>query len=379
MKALFILILILAFYSCNSFASETSPKLNIKKILKKVIDEKREAAELVGLGAIVVQDGKVIGLSVSGERKKGSGSLITPSDLWHIGSITKSFTATMMARLIEKGDLSWDTSIKDVFPDDNKIHSEWNDVTLSNLLTHTSGAKSNFSFFVGLKNPNDGNERMAARESAVRGILAQRPESTPGSTFVYSNVGYTIAGVMAEKKTGISWENLIRQEVFSPLGMQSGGFGTPKDIEGKFSQPWGHRKILGFSVSTKDDNTSIIGPAGTIHLSLKDLALYANEHLKGIQGQNLILKRDSFQRLHKPNLNNYAYGWAIGSPQELGVGNVHWHNGSNTMWYALLVIIPDINAAIAITSNDGNFQVAEKTSWEIIKHLVKPLAIAYNK
>ena len=342
-------------------------------ILKKLIDEQRELNELVGLGAVVVQEGKVIGLAVSGERKKGSGSLITSSDLWHIGSITKSFTATMIARLVEKGDLSWDTSIKDVFSDGNKIHSEWNDVTLSSLLTHTSGAKSTFPLLVSLKNPNDGKERMAARESAVRGILAQRPESSPGSTFLYSNVGYTIAGTMAEKATEISWENLIRQEVFSPLGIQSGGFGAPKDRDGKFSQPWGHTKVLGFSVSTKGDNTPIIGPAGTIHLSLEDLALYADEHLKGIQGKGSILKSDAFQRLHKANLNHYAYGWVIGSPIELGVGHVHWHNGSNTMWYALLVVMPDINAAIAITSNDGNFQIAEKTSWKIVENLVKPL------
>lgn len=365
-------------YSTNSFASEVAPMSEMEKFLKRIVDEKRESADLVGLGAIVIQDSKIIGLSVSGERKKGSGVSITPQDLWHIGSITKSFTATMIARLIEKGDLKWDTSIKDVFPDEKKILSEWNDVTLGNLLAHTSGATPNFSLLVSLKNPNSGSERMAARESAVRNILSQRPEITPGSTFVYSNVGYTIAGVMAEKKIGVSWENLIIQEVFSPLGIESGGFGAPKDIDGKLSQPWGHKKILGFSVSTKGDNTPIVGPAGTIHLSLNDLALYADVHLQGIQGRNSFLKRDSFQRLHHPNLNSYAYGWVIGSPAELGVGNVHWHNGSNTMWYALLVILPDINAAIAISSNDGNVKVAEHSAWEIVKRLAKPLEVAHN-
>ncbi|WP_226669264.1 serine hydrolase domain-containing protein [Microbulbifer aggregans] len=379
MKALSFLIVPLVLSSINCFASEANPITQIDKLLKRHVDEKRKSANLAGLGAIVIQDSKIIGLSVSGERKKGDGVLVSQKDLWHIGSITKSFTATMIARLIEKGDLKWDTSIKDVFPDEKNIHSEWNDVTLGNLLAHTSGATRNFSLLVSLKNPNAGSERMAARESAVRNILSQRPEATPGGTFVYSNVGYTIAGVIAENKAGASWENLIRKEVFSPLGIKSGGFGAPKDIEGKLSQPWGHKKLFGFTKSGKDDNTPIIGPAGTIHLSLNDLALYADEHLQGIQGRSSFLKRESFQRLHHPNLNSYAYGWVIGPPEELGVGTAHWHNGSNTMWYALLVILPDINAAIAITSNDGNFKVAEYSAWEIVKRLAKPLEIAHKK
>lgn len=370
---------IFALYSFNNFASEVSSMQRVEATLREVVDEKRKSAELVGLGAIVIQDGKVIGLSLSGERKKDSGSSFSPNDKWHIGSITKSFTSTMIARLVERGDLRWDTSIEDVFPDESKINSEWKRVTLKNLLTHTSGAARDFSPFLHFKNPEAGTARMMAREAAVKNILAQQPENTPGTTFVYSNIGYTIAGVMAEKKTGIPWENLIVQEVFIPLGLMSGGFGVPKGAEEKLSQPWGHKNILGFKVSTKIDNSPIIGPAGTIHMSLHDLALYADEHLKGIQGKGSILKKDSFQRLHHPTLNNYAYGWVIGSPQNLDVGNVHWHNGTNRMWYSLLVILPDINSLIVITSNDGNFKAAEQVSWEIIQRLVKPLASSYNK
>lgn len=378
MKASFS-ILILALCSLNSFASEENSMSDVAEILKEVVDTERKSAELVGLGGIVVQGGEIIGLSVSGERKKGSGSFVTARDKWHIGSITKSFTATMIARLIEKGDLSWDTTIGDVFADGNQIHSGWNNVTLGNLLAHTSGAPPNFSFFVNFKKPEAGIERMEARELAVRDILAEPPESAAGTIFVYSNIGYTIAGVIAEKKAGVPWENLIIQEVFSPLGLNSGGFGAPKDTSGKLSQPWGHKNMFGLTVSTKSDNTPIVGPAGTIHISLKDLALYANEHLKGMQGLGSILKRNSFQRLHHPNLNNYASGWVIGSPKDVDVGRVHWHNGSNTMWYSLIAILPDSNAVICITSNDGRLQAAEQASWNVIRQLAEPLAVSHNK
>ena len=350
----------------------------MKSIVEQVVVEKRASSELVGLGAVVLQHGKVVGLSVSGERKKGSGLAIAENDLWHIGSITKSFTATMIARLVEQGDLSWGTPIKDVFTNGGNIHPQWKDVTLENLLTHTSGAAANFPILLTLKNPDAGMDRMVAREVAVEKVLAKPPQATPASTFLYSNIGYTIAGVFAEKKMDMPWEKLISQEVFAPIGIYSGGFGAPQDKEELLSQPWGHKKMLGFTMPTKGDNTPIIGPAGTIHLSLNDLALYANEHLQGIQGRGTILQPESFRHLHKANLNNYAHGWVIGAPLELDIGNVHWHNGSNTMWYALLVLLPNINAAIAITSNDGNIPVAEKTSWDIVQRLIKPLSVAYK-
>lgn len=374
MRVLVFAVTFLAFSSLHNFSYGDVSLTDMELLLQQAVEKERESAGLVGLGAIVIQDAKVVGLSVSGKRRKRHDADIAPHDRWHIGSVTKSFTAMMIARLVEKGDLRWNTSIKEVFAEGDEIHSDWHGVTLDQLLSHTSGAQPNFSLLLSFKKPDAGIERMAARESAVRGILKQAPQTTPGDTFEYSNVGYTIAGVMAEKKTKNSWEQLISQQVFAPLGIHSGGFGVPKGVEGKSHQPWGHQKLFGFSFSTQDDNSPIMGPAGTIHLSLEDLAIYANEHLQAMEGKSSVLSRDSFQRLHHPNLNDYAYGWVIDSSNQLDVGRVHWHNGSNTMWYALLVILPDINAAVAVTSNDGNIAGAEQSAWEIIEALAKPLA-----
>jgi len=67
-------------------------------------------------------------------------------------------------------------------------------------------------------------------------------------------------------------------------------------------------------------------------LSLKDLAFYANEHLQGVQGKGSLLKAGTFQRLHKPVLDDYAYGWVAGFSEIDGDDLLLWHNGSNTMW-----------------------------------------------
>jgi len=364
--------------SSLSLAAESTQ--DMEKILERLVSEQRESADLVGLGAIIIQGGKIIGPSVNGEREKASQIPLSEKDKWHIGSITKSFTATMIARLVEKGELSWNSSIIEIFPEVNGLNAGWHKVTLEHLLTHTSGATANFPFWFIFKKPSKESERKIARKSAVVNILQNSPETTPGSSFTYSNVGYTIAGAMAEKKTGLTWEKLIIQEVFIPLQIHSGGFGPPLDKEKEVDQPRGHRNVFGFTLPARiiDDNTPIIGPAGTIHVSLMGLALFANEHLQGARGQGALLKPETFQRLHDPLLNNYAYGWVVGSPRDLDVGPVIWHNGSNTLWYALVAIFPQINAVVAVTSNDGKVKLAEQCAWHIIKNMAPSLVAIHN-
>ena len=130
-------------------ADQSAAEERLSQELARIVTNKRQELGLVGLGAMMMVDGKIIGAAVSGERKYRSGVQITEQDKWHIGSITKSMTATMIARLVEQGDLRWDTTIGDVFTDSGDIAEEWQKVTLSQLLTHRSGARRDFSTFFG--------------------------------------------------------------------------------------------------------------------------------------------------------------------------------------------------------------------------------------
>jgi len=353
-------------------ANSDSDSVQLQQLLQQLVHEERASSKLVGLGAIVVRGGQVSAPVVSGERKVRSQVLLAAQDKWHIGSITKSFTATMIARLVESGQLSWQTTLVDVFPEVENIHPQWLAVTVEQLLTHTSGAPPNFSAAVSRKNPAEGAERTQAREAAVLDVLKNQPATAPGKSFVYSNVGYTIAGVIAEKQSGLTWESLIRQEILEPLQLTSAGFGAPQDKNDPLGQPRGHRKLLGFKMAAgaQADNTPIVGPAGTLHLSLPDLARYGQTHLEGEQGRSSLLSADSFQHLHRASLDDYAYGWVVKATKELNAGPVLWHNGSNTMWYAMLAIIPKFDLVIAVTSNDGNIAAAEGSAWSIIEKIL---------
>jgi CubicO group peptidase (beta-lactamase class C family) len=331
------------------------------------ITELRKENKLVGLAAMVMVDGKVMASAADGERKIHSGVPIELGDRWHLGSNTKSVTATMIARLIESGQMKWTDTIGERFPDAS-IHEDWKPVMLQQLLTHTSGAPANFSLGVRLKKAALGPERAEERRKAVIDVLAEKPAQPPGEKFAYSNVGYTIAGAMAESATGVSWEDLVKREVFEPLELKDAGFGPPKSPSKTLDQPRGHQGKYGWKTSANDDedNTPIIGPAGTIHMTLGNLCQYATEHLRGELGAGKLLTAETYKRLHTPKLHNYACGWVVKQPTDEIPYTVYWHNGSNTMWYALVVLIPGKNMVVAVTANDGDIKAAESAAWKVV-------------
>ena len=322
---------------------------------------------------MIMVDGNVLASAVDGERKKGSGISLEIGDRFHLGSITKSMTATMIARLVERNQLKWTTTVGEILGESMQLHADWRDVSLEQLLTHSSGAPPNFPSAIQFERPPEGDERVKARKQAVAPILKKAPSSEPGSAFAYSNVGYTIAAAMAEEKTGMPWEDLVRTEVFAPLRLDNAGFGPPKDGEPNLDQPRGHQKIgsVKRAVGVEEDNTPIIGPAGSVHMTLEELCAYGNEHLRGERGQGKLLKTETYQRLHTPKLDSYAFGWLAPVKSGWADGRILWHNGSNTMWYALLVLVPDRGAVVAVTSNDGDIAKAEAAAIEIVMDFAK--------
>ena len=339
--------------------------------LAELVIKLRRENKLVGLAAMVMVNGKVVDSAVDGERKTGSGVPLEIGDRWHLGSVTKSITATMIARLVEAKQMKWSDSIGDSFPDAS-VHEAWKPVTLRQLLTHSAGAPANFPVHVAFERPALGLESTKARLKAVLNVLAFKPPLTPGEKFVYSNVGYAIAGAMAEEATSVTWQALVKREVFKPLKLKDSGFGPPKSSDGKLEQPRGHTTFLGWKVAVGDDadNTFIIGPAGIVHMTLNDLCTFATEHLNGDLGAGKLLSAETCKLLHRPELDDYACGWVKKEPDGEIPHTTYWHNGSNTMWYALVVFIPEKKMVVAVTSNDGDIAKAEAAAWEIVKATV---------
>ena len=321
--------------------------------------------------AVVTSDGiKFVG--AVGVRKRGAKIPVTLDDFWHLGSDGKAMTSTLIALLVEHGQLKWDSTLAEIFPDlAPQMNPEFQKVTLLQLLSHRAGLPANLNLADYL-----GNDAQSLRLRAVREELAKQPQSAPGGKYLYSNLGYIIAGAVVEKITGQLWENAISNEVFNPLQMKSAGFGgtgTP----GQLDQPWPHTDDGQPTAENgpEMDNPPVMGPAGRIHCSIQDWAKFVHDQLRGARGESgTLLKPESYQKLQTPPFGgDYALGWIVVQRGWAG-GKALNHGGDNTMNFANVWVAPNKDFAILVCVNqsgDTAFQATDKAVGAMIDLLQK--------
>jgi CubicO group peptidase (beta-lactamase class C family) len=313
--------------------------------------ELRRAAGSPAMAAASARKGGPARLWVDGERAVGSGIAARDGDLWHLGSISKSMTATLFGRLVDAGAVRWNETVGDVLgataADMNKAYRP---ATFRHLLSHHAGlprdlAPAELARFSRLI--DDAREE---RKAFARLALAMPPIGPMGATYGYSNTGYVVAGAMLEARLGKSWEDLIREHLFGPLQLFNAGFGAPGH-KGQTDQPVGHAKgpvgesrqayPIGGIVT---DHAVVLGPAGRVHMSLADLLRYLGAH----RDRSEYLKSDTWTTLHTPPFAGaYAMGWNVRSDGALT------HSGYNRLWYAEVLVDPAAGIVAAAASNDG--------------------------
>ena len=340
---------------------------NVTQALKVI----RQKFNVPAMAALVVSSDGVKFAGVVGVRKRGTEVPVTLDDLWHLGSDGKAMTSTLIARLVERGELRWDTSLGGTFPElAPQMDPAFRQVTLLQLLSHHAGLPANLDLIKYL-----GDDASQLRLRAVREELAKKPVSEPGTQFLYSNLGYIIAAAVVEKTTGKSWEQNITEEVFKPLHMDSAGFGgtgTPGTID----QPWPHTKdgeptgANGPAV----DNPPVMGPAGRIHCTIQDWAKFIQDQLRGAQGKTALLRPESYSKLQTPPFaGDYALGWMV-VDRGWGGGKVLNHVGDNTMNCANVWVAPAKDFAVLVCVNQGGdlaFQASDTAVGAMIQLLQK--------
>jgi CubicO group peptidase (beta-lactamase class C family) len=294
--------------------------------------QKTESLPALWLAYSRKADGGRPNIAAAGVLKIGDKAAATPDNLVHIGSCTKAMTAVLIGLLVEKRKLKWEQSIVESFPKlKDKIHPDYHDVTLEQLLQHRGKIPANASdWWINQSQPV-----IERRLSIISANLQKEPPKVPKDGYRYSNLGYMIAGAMAEQATGKAWEKLLEEELFRPLKITSAGFGSP-GRKGRVDQPWGHTYDKdGNWRPVQGDNAAALGPAGTVHLSIADWIRFAEVFFPD-SPQKLISKETLLKLTMPASSNGYAMGW----------GTVRWnddilelvHSGSNTMWYATIVV-----------------------------------------
>jgi CubicO group peptidase (beta-lactamase class C family) len=339
--------------------SQTKPESNKSKAIRQALSEIVNDEKAPGMIAAIASSEGVIAIGSAGVRKVGSDVAITCNDLVHLGSCTKAMTSTMLATLVAEGKLNWEMKLIEAIPELKKtIHPDYLNITLWQLLTHRAGLPANPVDWEAYNTKEIKERRLAI----LKDNLGSPPAVKPGE-FNYSNFGYMIAACMAEKITGLSWEFLMRQRLFDPLGMTSAGFGEP-DKHKSIDQPWGHEKFGEKWQPSDSYNAEAIGPAGEIHCTIEDWAKFLSLQLAN---KSSILEQKYLNKLVEP-IGYYAGGWGV-AEQPWAKGIVLMHNGSNGIWFATVLVAPKIDRAFIVATNSRDFTSTSDICAEMIAKL----------
>lgn len=315
-----------------------------------LLDQARIDAASPAMGAVLVNRDGVVWTGVSGVRRTGGSDPVVLDDRWHLGSNTKAMTALLYARLVEAGLAEWGATLADLFPQvtvDPALGSASVEAVLSHRAGLAEGAVMGRSWLMTAR----GDERPlpSQRADLARAALTAPPAGTPGQ-FAYSNLNYVVIGSAIERITGQPWEDAMRDRVFAPLTLTSGGFGAPPS-----PAPWGHRSLAGLLMAMDpadpgSDNPLALGPAGTAHMALADYAKWLQVFLGA--APDGFVSADSLRRLTTPAAEaDYALGWGAYASRPWATGPVLAHEGSNTLWRVAALVAPEQGLACAVVAN----------------------------
>jgi D-alanyl-D-alanine carboxypeptidase len=274
-----------------------------------------------------------------------------PSDHMRIASVAKAFSGAVALSLVSEGRLTLDTTITERLPD---LPAAWSTVTLRNLLNHTSGvpdytADPDFQATVGA-NPQG---YIAPRE--LVDFVADEPLRFPaGTAYEYSNTDNIIVGLMAEAATSTSYENLLAQHVFGPLGLND----TSLPSDSALPEPFIH----GYDVSTTppEDISTAISPSGAwasggIQSTPADL----NRFVRGYVGGKLFDKEERTQQFQfvdggnsdPPGPGDNAAGLAL-FRYKTSCGTVFGHTGSFPGYTQFIAATRDGQRSVTVSINE---------------------------
>lgn len=345
------------------FATVTAHAQDLNALLTKAL----EGSKTPAVAALEIRDGKIAQEAVLGQRRNDGVDPAQPDDVWLIGSNGKPITAALVARLVDRGLLSWDAPLESMLPElQATMRPEYRKVTLVQLLSHRAGLPENtrdLKSFDGFH--LDTRPLPQQRLAYVAKTLAEAPIATPGSKVSYSNTGFIIAAAIAERVTRSNYEDLMRRELFEPLGMTRVGYGTTH-----LGQVMGH--VRGKPVArARDSNPLMFAPAGNLHMSLRDWAAFCLDQLAAQRGAGKLLSPASYKLMQTllPG-GEGSVGWGVQAGIAGRKGPVLVHGGSDGNWFAMVVLFPESGRGALVAANAGPDMGGDKAVQAVLMALL---------
>jgi len=273
------------------------------------VNGEMRAEKIPGLALAIVRDGKMVKAKGYGLANIELDVAVKPESIFQTGSVGKQFTATAVMLLVEDGKIHLDDPVGKYLPGSP---ASWNNITVRNLLTHTSGIPDYESDSLTKKGAAFINLRSDYTEDELFTKFSGLPlEFPPGSKWNYSNSGYVILGILIHKVTGQFYGDVLQERIFRPLGMTSTRIISEADIIP--NRAAGYRLLNG-EIKNQEWvspmlNTTADGALYTNVLDMAkwDSALYADTLLK----KGSLYQMWSAVRLNDGKTAPYGFGWDV--------------------------------------------------------------------
>ena len=339
--------------------------------LARQIDSMRIALNIPAVAYGVIRNDSIIALNVLGYRNIETNEKAQLNDYFHIGSVTKSFTAFLAAKLIEEGIINWDTKFFDLFPElKEKSNHAYYDMTLQQLLSHRArlinfkDQQEVYPIIAEYENTLEkGLNQSERRYCLIKQILQKEPlPFYDQCNDCYSNAGFIAAGLMLEKAAGKTWEELIKK-LSTDLELDL-YIGWPVDYQP--DQPKGHINPKYWSLDIEKDLVPISDqlrmfhgfnqfgllttPSGNISIRTKKFLEYLRLYLDGIKGSDNYLKAETYKHIFSA-YQKYSCGWWI----DIIDRQIEYaHRGSNGTFYSFAGLFPGKNMGVVVMINTYN-------------------------
>jgi len=323
-----------------------------------------------GMAVAIVKDGKIVVAKGYGVRKLGDSTPVDEFTMFGIGSNTKAFTTAALSTLVDEGKLAWDDPVYQRLPGfvmyDPYVSHE---MTIRDLLSHRSGmglGEGDLLFWP---------PSTYTRDDIIYKLRFMKPKSSFRSHYAYDNLLYMTAGQIIPAVTGTSWDDYVRQRIFSPLGMthsnvSTASYKTGDDYAFPHSRVDGKLQVIHFEVL---DNA---GPAGAINSCAADMAAWVQLQLnrgKFTNHEGRLFSEQRSREMWTPqtilptgtapppltrlgaNFADYALGWSL---RDYHGRKLVGHTGGVAGFVSRVMLVPDENLGVVVLTNaeeDGAF------------------------
>ncbi len=341
-------------------ASPEQIKVALQKI-RSFVETSMKTWETPGLAVGVVKDGQVILAEGFGKRDVEKNLPVTARTRFILGSTTKAFTTMAMGILVDDGKLDWDTPVVHYIPQ-FKFMNEYATLhaTPRDLATHRTGLPRHDMVW---------SDSPFSLQELVENLQYLEPSWDFRAAYQYNNLMYMAAGYLVGQVSGTSWEDVVRERIFRPLGMTDSGCTVPELMSAaEFSFAYSKEKEkLVASPFPRPSDKLMYGPraSGSVNTTARDMCKWMLLHLnRGEVGGKQIITRANLLQMHTPQISipwrsaeksetmypSYGLGWMIGSYRDRY--RVH-HGGATMGFFSYVSLFPHENLGIVVLVNMG--------------------------